>query len=78
MKKFLGLGITLACILFFVFLIAAHTMTAYRPHKSNKVKFKTNYKIDLKPDHYLIKDHNKVIHKVPFGELENWIINDNI
>lgn len=41
--------------------------------------FKTNYEIDLKPDHYLIKGaYDGKIHRVEFDCLEEWVINDNI
>ena len=78
MKKFLGIGIGLAFIFFIVALLAAHSITAYRPDKKQKIKFKTNYKIDLKQDCYLVKDSNGDIHSVPFGELEDWLEKDNL
>jgi len=41
--------------------------------------FKTNYEIDLKADHYLIKGaYDGKVHRVEFNDLEEWVINDNI
>ena len=39
--------------------------------------FKSNYQIDLKPNGYLILDQQGDVYYVPFGELEDWFIEDN-
>ena len=40
--------------------------------------FKMNYVIDLKQDGYLIWDQQGNVSKVPFNELEEWFMKDNM
>ena len=41
-------------------------------------EFKTNYKIDLKPDGYLILDEQDELYFVPFDGLEDWFLEMNL
>lgn len=40
--------------------------------------FKTNYQIDLKQDGYLILDQYDEVYYVPYGQLEDWFLEDNM
>lgn len=40
--------------------------------------FKKNYEIDLKQDGYLILDEKGDVYYVPFDELEEWFLDDNL
>lgn len=46
-------------------------------HEYSPQDYHMNYGIDLKPDGYLINADGEIYY-VPFGELEDWFLEDNL
>lgn len=58
----------------YIVLMSENTWSSRRAGRG----FKTNYKIDLRPNYALIKDRDGNIYEVRYNELETFFLEDNI
>ena len=59
--------------------LASCTSSGHRQKRGTaNVNFNTDYRIDLKQDHYLLIDEAGNTHVVVYGQLEEFFLDDNL